>query len=205
MDGEFSRIGGSQVTILVLLAFIVYLAASINFSILLFKFLGKGDPRDRFSGNAGTVNVIRQLGLFWGIVVLMLDMGRAGAVAILGAQFLPGPLVPLLGFVLVLGNQKPLIHRFRGGKGVASYLGFTFFITPLWAGVSCLAWIFAYMLFRRPFMGSFFMIATLGLGTMIHYAWSWVVVGNVSLTVALIYLAHKPNIIAYRGEFAKKC
>ena len=191
-------------TILVLLTCIVYLAASINFSILLFKLFGKGDPRDKFSGNAGTVNVIRQVGVFWGAVVLMLDLGRAGAIAILGAQFLPRTLVPLLGFVLVLGNQKPLFHRFRGGKGVASYLGFILLISPFWAGVSCLAWIFAYLLFRRPFMGSFFMIATLGLGTVIHYAWSWLVVVSVSLTMALIYLAHKPNIIAYRGELAKK-
>ena len=186
------------------MACIVYLAASINFSVLLFRLLGKGDPRDKFSGNAGTVNVIRQLGVFWGVVILLLDMGRAGAVAILGARFLPGPLVPVLGFVLVLGNQKPLFHRFRGGKGVASYLGFTVFISPFWAGVSCLAWIFAYVLFRQPFIGSFFMIAALGLGTMIHYAWSWLVVSSASLTMALIYLAHKPNIIAYRGEFDKK-
>ena len=190
--------------ILVLLACIVYLAASINFSILLFKLLGKGDPRDRFSGNAGTVNVIRQLGVFWGVMILLLDMGRAGAVAIMGARFLPGPLVPLLGFVLVLGNQKPLFHRFRGGKGVASYLGFTLPLSPFWAGVSCLVWIFAYMLFRRPFMGSFFMIATLGLGTMIHYAWSFTVIASAGLTMTLIYRAHKTNIIAYRGEFAKK-
>jgi glycerol-3-phosphate acyltransferase PlsY len=192
------------VTTLVLMACIVYLAASINFSILLFKLLGKGDPRDKFSGNAGTVNVIRQLGMFWGAVILLLDMGRAGAVAIMGARFLPGPLVPVLGFVLVLGNQKPLFHRFRGGKGVASYLGFTVFISPFWAGVSCLAWIFAYVLFRQPFIGSFFMIAALGLGAMIHYAWSWLVVSSASLTMGLIYLAHKPNIIAYRGELDKR-
>jgi glycerol-3-phosphate acyltransferase PlsY len=87
---------------------------------------------------------------------------------------------------------------------VASYLGFSFFISPFWAGVSCLAWIFAYVLFRKPFIGSFFMIATLGLGTMIHYSWSWLVVGSASLTMTLIYLAHKSNIIACRGEFDKK-
>ena len=153
-----------------------YLAASINFSILLFKVLGRGDPRDKFSGTAGTVNVTRQLGMVWGVVILLLDMGRAGAVAQVGAWLLPAPLVPVLGFFLVLGNQKPLFHGFRGGKGVASYLGFTAFISPVSAGVSCLAWIFAYGLYRQPFIGSFFMISALGLGTMIHYSWSWLVV-----------------------------
>lgn len=114
----------------------------------------------------------------------------------LGVIFLSGPWTPVLGFVLVLGNQKPLFHGFRGGKGVASYLGFSIVITPFWAGISCLVWVFAYALFRKPFIGSFFMIAALGLGTMIHYSWSWIVIVSTSLTMALIYLAHAPNIIA---------
>jgi len=181
---------------LILIAPLVYVAASINFSILIFWLLGKGDPRSRYSGNAGTVNVVRQLGVVWGVVILLLDIGRAGAVAMVGVKFLSGPLAPVLGFVLVLGNQKPLFHGFRGGKGVASYLGFSIVITPFWAGISCLVWVFAYALFRKPFIGSFFMIAALGLGTMIHYSWSWIVIVSTSLTMALIYLAHAPNIIA---------
>ena len=146
-----------------------YLASSINFSIILFKILGQGDPRDRFSGNAGTSNVSRQLGKFWGLVVLLLDLGRAGAIAQIGVWFLPAPLVPVLGLILVIGNQKPLFHGFRGGKGVAGYLGFTAFLSPVTAGVSCLVWVLAYGLFRVSFIGSFFMITVLGLGTMIHY------------------------------------
>lgn len=179
-----------------------YLAGSINFSIILFKVLGRGDPRDKFSGNAGTVNVTRQLGRLWGGVILVLDIARAGAIAKVGTWLLPPPLVPVLGFFLVLGNQKPLFHGFRGGKGVASYLGFTAFISPVSAGVSCLAWIFVYRLFRQPFIGSFFMIAALGIGTMIHYSWSWPVVISSGLTLALIFLAHKINIIAYRKNSA---
>ena len=106
-------------------------------------------------------------------MILLLDMGRAGAIAQIGAWLLPAPFVPLLGAILVFGNQKPLFHRFRGGKGVAGYLGFTAFISPFAAGISCLAWVLAYGLFRQPFIGSFFMIAVLGLGTMIHYSWAW--------------------------------
>ena len=161
---------------LLLLGLSTYIAASINFSIILFKILGQGDPRDRFSGNAGTTNVSRQLGKFWGAVVLLLDLGRAAAIAQVGVWFLPAPLVPVLGLVLVIGNQKPLFHGFRGGKGVAGYLGFTAFLSPVAAGVSCIAWVLVYGLFRIPFIGSFFMIAVLGLGTMIHYAWDWPVI-----------------------------
>jgi glycerol-3-phosphate acyltransferase PlsY len=173
-----------------------YIAASINFSIILFKILGQGDPRDRFSGNAGTTNVSRQLGKFWGVVVLLLDLGRAAAIAQVGVWFLPAPLVPVLGLVLVIGNQRPLLHGFRGGKGVAGYLGFTAFLSPVAAGVSCLAWVLVYGLFRVPFIGSFFMIVVLGVGTMIHYDWGRLVIFEAGLTMALIFLAHKPNIKA---------
>jgi len=150
------------------------------------------------------VNVTRQLGLIWGLLILMLDVGRAGVIAQVGMWFLPPPLVPLLGFILVVGNQRPLFHGFRGGKGVASYLGFTAFISPVVAGVSCLVWVSAYGLSRQPFIGSFFMIMVLGFGTIIHYSWAWPAGIGAGLTMALIFQAHKPNIVAYGKKFGKK-
>jgi glycerol-3-phosphate acyltransferase PlsY len=183
---------------LVLLGLLTYLAASINFSIILFKILGQGDPRDRFSGNAGTTNVSRQLGKFWGAVILLLDVGRAAAIAQIGFWYLPGPWVPVLGLILVIGNQKPLFHGFRGGKGVAGYLGFTAFISPVTAGVSCLTWVVVFGLFRVTFIGSFSMIAVLGVGTMMRYAWDPLVIVTAGITITLIFWAHKINIMAFQ-------
>ncbi|MGA3083424.1 MAG: glycerol-3-phosphate acyltransferase [Thermodesulfobacteriota bacterium] len=188
---------------LILLVLLTYLAASVNFSILLFKILGKGDPRSHFSGNAGTANVTRQLGKLWGLLILLLDIGRAVAFAQIGVWFLPAPLVPLLGLALVVGNQKPLFHGFRGGKGVAGYLGFTALISPLAAGISCLVWVLVYGFFRVTFIGSFFMITVLGLGTVMHYAWAWSVVTAAGLTMVLIFLAHKSNIAGILGQRRK--
>lgn len=181
-----------------LFGLLTYLTASINFSIILYKILGRGDPRDRFSGNAGTSNVSRQLGKFWGAVILLLDVGRAAAIAQTGVWYLPGPWVPVLGLILVIGNQRPIFHGFRGGKGVAGYLGFTAFLSPVTAGASCLTWVLVYGLFRVSFIGSFFMITVLGLGTMVHFTWDWPVVIAAGLTMGLIFLAHKPNIEAYK-------
>jgi acyl phosphate:glycerol-3-phosphate acyltransferase len=182
---------------LIVFSIATYLAASINFSIIVFKVLGKGDPRDHYSGNAGTTNVTRQLGLLWGLVVLLLDVIRAGATAYVGGRLLPAPLVPLLGFILVVGNKKPIFHGFRGGKGVASYLGFTALIAPGLAGVSCLAWVFGYGLSRQPFIGSILMILVLGLGTIVHYSGAWPVTISSGLTMALILQSHTLNIRAY--------
>ena len=181
-----------------------YLAASVNFSIILFRILNKGDPRDHFSGNAGTVNVTRQLGKRWGLLILLLDMARAGGIALVGTRVLPAAFVPVLGFLLVVGNQRPLFHRFRGGKGVASYLGFTAFISPVLAVGACLAWVLAYGLFRQPFIGSFFMVTVLGLGTIILYSCTWPATIGAGLTMALIFEAHRTNIAAYRKKNGQK-
>ena len=189
---------------LILLSVATYLAASINFSIILFKLLGKGDPRDHYSGNAGTTNVTRQLGLLWGLVILLLDLIRAGATAYAGGCLLPAPLVPLLGFILVVGNKKPLFHGFRGGKGVASYLGFTALIAPGLAGAACLAWVFGYGLSRQPFIGSILMVLVLGSGTIVHFSGAWPVVTGAVLTMGLILQSHKPNICAYGKKISKK-
>lgn len=184
----------------ILLGAATYLVASLNFSIILFKMLGKGDPRDKFSGNAGATNVSRQFGKIWALLILLLDMGRAGAVAMMGLWLLPATFVPVLGAILVVGNQKPVFHRFRGGKGVAAYLGFTAFISPFVAGISCLVWVLAYGLFRQPFIGSFFMVAILGLGTMNYFSWAWPAVIGAGVTVALIFRAHKANLDSYRKK-----
>jgi acyl phosphate:glycerol-3-phosphate acyltransferase len=190
--------------ILLSLSLLAYLIASVNFSIILFKILGKGDPRDRYSGNAGTTNVSRQLGKFWGFIILLLDMGRAGALAQFGGWFLSTPMIPWLGLALILGNQKPLFHRFRGGKGVASYLGFTALFSPVSAGISCLAWLAGYVLFQQPFLGSFFMVLVLGTGTMIQLSWDPGAVAAVVLTLAFIVCAHRSNIRSLEKKGALK-
>jgi glycerol-3-phosphate acyltransferase PlsY len=189
---------------LILLGAATYLVASLNFSIILFKVLGKGDPRDRFSGNAGTTNVARQLGKIWALMILVLDIGRAGAVAMAGSRLLPAAFIPLLGFILVVGNQKPVFHRFRGGKGVATYLGFTFFVSPVVAGISCLAWVLAYRLFRQPFIASFFMVAILGLGTLCSFSSGWPGLFGVGATMGFIFWAHKANITGYAEKMRGK-
>jgi glycerol-3-phosphate acyltransferase PlsY len=187
---------------LFLLGAAAYLVASINFSIILFRLFGKGDPRDKFSGNAGATNVARQLGKPWALVVLLLEIGRAGAVAVAGVRLLPAALLPLLGLILIVGNQKPLFHRFRGGKGVAAYLGFTFFIEPIVAGLSCLAWVLAYGWFRQPFMASFFMVAVLALGTICSFSSAWPAVIGAGASMGLIFRAHKENMAPNRKKGA---
>jgi glycerol-3-phosphate acyltransferase PlsY len=144
------------------LLLLTYLLGSVNFAIIILRLLGGEDPRTTFSGNAGTTNVYRQAGRGWAAVVLLLDTGRAVGLAALALAMLPFALVPWIGLALVAGNRFPCFHRFRGGKGVAGYLGFTILIAPWGAALSCLAWVVVHRIAAIPFIASFFMILILG-------------------------------------------
>jgi acyl phosphate:glycerol-3-phosphate acyltransferase len=183
-------------------AFIIYLfaylAGSVNFAIIFFNLTGKGDPRQSFSGNAGTTNVYRQAGIIWATVVFLLDMGRALAVAYTAIYFLKPSLLPWVGFFLVLGNSFPHFHDFRGGKGVANYLGFTVLISPWAALASAIIWLAIYGIVRIPFVASFFMVVTLACGQSLTLHWQFGAVTGAIATFILILFNHRENIADYR-------
>jgi len=172
-----------------------YLAGSINFAIIALRLLGKEDPRTRFSGNAGTTNVYRQAGKGWAALVLLLDVGRAASLAALALALLPFAFVPWIGLALVAGNRFPCFHRFRGGKGVASYLGFVVPIAPWGAAAACLAWVAVHRIVRIPFVASFCMILILGSAIVAAGGGEAIPAAGMVATVLLIVFNHKTNII----------
>lgn len=172
-----------------------YLAGSVNFSILLFALLGKGDPRSRFSGNAGATNVWRQAGLRWAALVLFLDLVRAMALSLAALHFLSPNSAPWVGLALVTGNRYPCFHGFRGGKGVAAYLGFTIPLAPYAAALSALIWAGVYGLIRLPFIASCCMVAILAVGTIIAFGYNVTATIGAVATVFFIYFNHRENIM----------
>ncbi|MFA5180056.1 MAG: glycerol-3-phosphate acyltransferase [Syntrophales bacterium] len=174
-----------------------YVAGSVNFSLLLFRVLGREDPRRQFSGNAGVTNVYRQAGFFWAAVVLLLDVGRALGVCWVALHMLALDVVPWMGFAFIVGNRYPCFHQFHGGKGVAGYLGFTALISPISAGFSALVWVLAYGIVRIPFIASFFMIAVLAVGTIIACGFQTKAIAGTVATVLFIFNNHKQNVAAF--------
>ena len=174
-----------------------YLAGSVNFAIIFFKLTGKEDPRLNYSGNAGTTNVYRQAGYFWAAAVLLLDIGRALAVAVVAVHFLEAQHLPWSCFFLVLGNSFPCLHGFCGGKGVANDLGFTVLIAPWAAVIASAAWLVVYGLGRIPFIASFFMIFTLACGQALTLNWNFIATTGALATFLLISFNHRKNIANY--------
>lgn len=179
-----------------------YLAGSVNFAIVLFRLLGWEDPRSRFSGNPGVSNVYRQAGWPLAALVLLLDVGRAVAVGLLAAHHWPTALVPWAGWALVMGTRYPWCHRFRGGKGVANYIGFCGALMP-WVTLAALgAYLLVFAVARRSFIGSFGLLAVLAAGGLTRWWGDMVGMGAVVLTVAMIVWFHRGNIRAWRQAVA---
>ena len=182
---------------IILICIFAYLAGSVNFAILFFKIAGRADPRLSFSGNAGTTNVYRLAGMPWAILVFMLDIGRALGVAALSVYFISGEWLAWAGFFLILGNSFPCFHGFRGGKGVANYLGYTLLISPWAAFMAAMIWLLVYGVKRVPFIASFFMVATLSVGQAVSFYGSLPALSGALASFALIVYNHRVNIKKY--------
>lgn len=186
--------------IFTLLCLIAYAAGSLNASILVLQAKTKKDPRTLFSKNAGTTNVYRILGLKWAGFVLMTDVGKAFLISAVASRFLSVPAVLWVGFFLLLGNRFPCFHGFKGGKGVAHFIGFSFFITPLFTVSSLAGWCAGYLISRRPFAGSMVLVAIIGMGLARTSGTDFMGIAAVIVCMGFLVLNHRNNLLALVSE-----
>lgn len=181
-------------TSFILLLISAYVIGSVNFSILLFRLVGKEDPRTAYSGNPGVTNVYRQSGLWWASAILVLDISRAMGISFLAASLLRLELFPWIGLGLIVGNRYPCFHRFQGGKGVANYLGYSVIVNPAMAVIAGFAWLVSWAIFRIPFIASFVLVGILGAGTIAACNYDLLAAAGTGSTVALIFFSHRQNV-----------
>ena len=128
----------------IIIAIIAYAIGSINFSVLISKKFAGFDVREKGSGNAGSTNVLRAVGIKAAVDTLICDILK-GIVAILIAVLLgnivgntdKALLVQIAGILVVIGHTFPIFFQFKGGKGVATSLG-VLLITNWKIGLICL-------------------------------------------------------------------
>lgn len=103
-----------------------YLLGSVPFGLIIYRIKEGGDIREKGSGNIGASNIFRLVGLKLGILTLLLDMAKGIIPLLVARHNLDSPsLVFLVGAAAVFGHMFPLYLLFRGGKGVATFLGVT--------------------------------------------------------------------------------
>jgi glycerol-3-phosphate acyltransferase PlsY len=126
---------------LILWAVIGYGLGSIPFGMVLARLMGLGNLREIGSGNIGATNVLRTGNKTAAALTLLLDGGK-GAAAVLLARAFAGPdAAQLAGLMAFLGHCYPVWLGFRGGKGVATFLGLLLALAWPVGIAACLTWL----------------------------------------------------------------
>ena len=176
-----------------LLAMIIaYLLGSIPSGIWIGKLFYGKDIRNYGSGNSGTTNTFRVLGVPAGIAVFIMDTAK-GAIPVLLPLVLATSAHPLLfGLVAVLGHTFPIFAHFKGGKAVATTAGVGLGIYPVF--VLIMAAVFATILFISS-MVSLSSMLTVGIAILASlYIGDTIFTGTVVVLFLIIVIRHKSNI-----------
>ena len=175
-----------------------YLAGSIPFGLLLSRLMGLGDLRRIGSGNIGATNVLRTGNKAAAAATLLLDAAKGAAPVLIFLSW--GDLAAQAGgFGAFLGHCFPVWLRFRGGKGVATFLGIV--LALHWpAGVAvCATWLAGAGMSRISSVGALAAAASAPLWLIAFARWEAVLVALA--LAALVWLRHGGNIARLlRGE-----
>ena len=138
---------------IILISLISYLFGSIPFGLILTKiFIGK-DIRNIGSGNIGATNVLRSGNKFVGYLTLILDILKA-VIPILFIKFYYSDQLYLASLSVFIGHVFPVWLKFRGGKGVATYVGILFCLNYFSGLVFCIIWLLIFFIFKYSSLSS---------------------------------------------------
>ena len=162
---------------------IFYFIGSIPFALILTKILGHGDIRNIGSGNVGATNVLRTGNKFLAFIVLVLDILK-GVIPFIILNYLYNinmlHLVFLCHFA-ILGHIFPIWLKFKGGKGVATYIGFLIGLNYLIGLTFITIWIIIALIFRYSSLGSL-------VGSLVAPIYFFFLYPNHFLGIFLLYL-----------------
>ncbi len=178
---------------LLLTAVLGYLLGSIPFGVVVTRVMGLGDLRQIGSGNIGATNVLRTGNKGAALATLLLDGGK-GALAVLLARWLVGAedAAQVAGLAAFLGHLFPVWLGFKGGKGVATFLGL--FLALDWqVGILlCLTWLVAALVLRYSSVAALISAASAGLWVLWRTDGSLLILAF--LLTVLVYVRHSANL-----------
>ena len=169
-----------------------YLLGSIPFGVVVTRAMGLGDVRQIGSGNIGATNVLRTGNKGAALATLLLDAGK-GAVAVLIARTFAGEdAAQLAALASFLGHLFPVWLRFKGGKGVATFIGTLLALAWPIGLLACAAW--ALMVLGTRISSAAALVASLAAPLFL-----WMYGPNTLIALAfalavLVWLRHAANI-----------
>ena len=137
---------------------IVYFFGSIPFAHILPKIFGLGDIRKLGSGNVGATNVLRTGNKSLAIIVLAFDIIKGFAPLFILKNYYHNELseiiILFIGSAAILGHIFPIWLKFKGGKGVATYIGYLFAINYIFGIIFIITWLLIALLKKYSSLAS---------------------------------------------------
>ena len=185
----------------IITAVIAYFIGNLSPSYLFGKLAKNIDIREHGSGNAGSTNVLRVLGKKMAALTFLVDAFKGIAGILITWAIFGGQVILIAGSFVVIGHNWPIILKFKGGKGVATTIGITLIVHPLYGFLALIIGLATLYISKIVSLGSMVGITTFGL-FMILFSREQALFGVILAAMALY--RHKENIARLlRGEEKK--
>ena len=177
-----------------------YLLGSIPFGLILTKLFLKKDIRKIGSGNIGATNVLRSGNKLIGYLTLFLDILKA-VIPVVYIKLNYPDLIYISSLSVFLGHVFPIWLKFKGGKGVATYVGILFSINLIFGFIFCISWLLVFILSKYSSLSS--LVASLSVPLFLFFTNGEQIIFFIILFV-LIFYTHRENIKRLKNKEESK-
>jgi len=190
------------VTFEIFLVFLLsYISGSIPFGLILTKLFLNQDIRDIGSKNIGATNVLRTGNKFIAALTLFLDISK-GAVPVLITNYFFPNLIFLSGLMAFLGHIFPVWIKFKGGKGIATYLGIIFVLSLKLGLFFCVSWMIVATITKYSSLSS--ILSSLIIFLISFWENNFELNLYLFITFVIILYTHRQNIIKLKNKTEDK-
>ena len=193
----FTQINGYKFNIVAVYS---YLLGSIPFGLVLTKIFLKKDIREIGSGNIGTTNVLRTGKKSLAVTTLMLDLLKGYFSIIITVTYFEN-LISYSALICFIGHIFPVWLKFKGGKGVATYLGVILALSYKFFLIFGITWLVFSFLFRYASLSSI-------ISSLIVFVYSYFFINNFSLILFIFFViiiyTHRENIVRLKNSEESK-
>ncbi len=186
---------------LIIIFFYSYLLGSIPFGLLITKLFLKEDIRNIGSGNIGATNVLRTGKKSLAAFTLLLDVMK-GFLTIYITYKYNNDFIYFAGLICFIGHIFPIWLKFKGGKGVATYLGIILALSFKLALIFGLAWLILLLIFRYSSLSSIISSLVVFLSSLFFVNYSLTIL-LFTLFVTILY-THRDNIVRLKNKSENK-
>ena len=185
---------------LIIVAVYSYLLGSIPFGLVLTKIFLKKDIREIGSGNIGTTNVLRTGKKSLAVATLVLDLLKGYFSIIITFTYFEN-LISYSALICFIGHIFPVWLKFKGGKGVATYLGVILALSYKFFLIFGITWLILSFLFRYASLSSI-------ISSLIVFVYSYFFINDFSLILFIFFViiiyAHRENIVRLKNSEESK-